>query len=158
MIRLQSPRSKSAVGPEGNQQSECLKLAPFLKMLWGFIAMASPCGATSKESTCNVRDLGLIPALGRSLEKGKATHSSILAWRISWIYGVAWESFTLANGFISFVNHEYEIISPLQLPRVMFTSRPVLWLFKYFGLLSGLRACVCAKSLQSCPTLRPHGP
>ena len=113
MIRLQSPRSKSAVGPEGNQQSECLKLAPFLKMLWGFIAMASPCGATSKESTCNVRDLGLIPALGRSLEKGKATHSSILAWRISWIYGVAWESLTLANGFISFVNHEYEIIYPL---------------------------------------------
>ena len=78
-------------------------------MLWGFIAMAFPCGATGKESTCNARDLGLIPGLGRSLEKGKATHSSILAWRISWIYGVAWESFTLANGFISFVNQEYEI-------------------------------------------------
>ena len=28
-------------------------------------------------------DLVLIPGLGRSLEKGKATHSSILAWRIS---------------------------------------------------------------------------
>ena len=25
------------------------------------------------------------PGLGRSLEKGMATHSSILAWRISWI-------------------------------------------------------------------------
>ena len=35
-----------------------------------------------KESTCNVGDLGSIPGLGRSLEKGKATHSSILAWRI----------------------------------------------------------------------------
>ena len=44
-----------------------------------------PCGsAESKESACNVRDLGLIPGLGRSLEKGKATHSSILAWRIPW--------------------------------------------------------------------------
>ena len=34
-------------------------------------------------------DLGLIPGLGRSREKGKATHSSILAWRIPWtIHGV----------------------------------------------------------------------
>jgi len=42
------------------------------------------CGSAGKESTCNVGDLGLIPGLGRSLEKGKATHSSILAWRIPW--------------------------------------------------------------------------
>ena len=34
---------------------------------------------------CNAGGLGLIPVLGRSLEKGKATHSSILAWRIPWI-------------------------------------------------------------------------
>ena len=30
------------------------------------------------------RDLGSIPGLGRSLEKRKATHSSILAWIIPW--------------------------------------------------------------------------
>ena len=30
------------------------------------------------------RDLGLIPGLGRPLEEGMATHSSILAWRIPW--------------------------------------------------------------------------
>ena len=35
-------------------------------------------------SACNVGDLGLIPGLGRSPEKGTATHSSILAWRIPW--------------------------------------------------------------------------
>jgi len=29
-------------------------------------------------------DVGLIPGLGRSLEEGMATHSSILAWRIWW--------------------------------------------------------------------------
>ena len=29
-------------------------------------------------------DLGLIPGLGRSPEKGMATHPSILAWRIPW--------------------------------------------------------------------------
>ena len=29
-------------------------------------------------------DLGSVPGLGRSPEKGKATHSSNLAWRIPW--------------------------------------------------------------------------
>ena len=29
-------------------------------------------------------DVGSIPGSGRPLEEGLATHSSILAWRISW--------------------------------------------------------------------------
>jgi len=41
-------------------------------------------GSDSKESACNGGDLSLIPGLGRPLEKGMATHSSILAWRIPW--------------------------------------------------------------------------
>ena len=41
-------------------------------------------GSDGKESACNVGDLGLNPGLGRSLEKGMATHSGILAWRIPW--------------------------------------------------------------------------
>ena len=32
----------------------------------------------------DIRDLGSIPGSGGSPEKGMATHSSILAWRISW--------------------------------------------------------------------------
>ena len=36
----------------------------------------------SKESACNSRDLGSIPGLEYPLEKGMATHSSILAWKI----------------------------------------------------------------------------
>ena len=40
--------------------------------------------SVGKESACNVGDLGLIPGLGRSPGEGKATHSSILAWRIPW--------------------------------------------------------------------------
>ena len=35
-----------------------------------------------KKSACNAGFLGLIPGLGRSLEKEIANHSSILAWRI----------------------------------------------------------------------------
>ena len=34
------------------------------------------CGSAGKESTCNVGDLGSVPRLGRSLEKGTVTHSS----------------------------------------------------------------------------------
>ena len=41
-------------------------------------------GPDSKESTCNARDMGLIPGWERSPENGMAAHSSILAWRISW--------------------------------------------------------------------------
>ena len=44
-----------------------------------------PSGLRGKESACNAgaaQDVGLIPGLGRPLEEGKATHSSILAWRI----------------------------------------------------------------------------
>ena len=44
-----------------------------------------PGGSDSKESACNVGDLGSVPGLGRPpLEKKMATHSSILAWRIPW--------------------------------------------------------------------------
>ena len=38
-------------------------------------------GSDGKKSVCNIgdaRDRGLVPGLGRSLEKGMATHSSII--------------------------------------------------------------------------------
>ena len=40
------------------------------------------CGSAAKESTCNVGDLGWSLGWENPLEKGKGTHSSILAWRI----------------------------------------------------------------------------
>ena len=46
--------------------------------------MGFPCGSAGKEATCNVGDPGLIQGWEDPLEKGKATHSSILAWRIPW--------------------------------------------------------------------------
>ena len=48
-------------------------------------------GSDGKESTYNVGDPGSIPGLGRSLEEGMATHSSILAWRLSMDRG-AWQA------------------------------------------------------------------
>ena len=43
-----------------------------------------PGHSDGKESACNTGDPGLIPGSGDPLEKGMATHSSILAWRIPW--------------------------------------------------------------------------
>ena len=44
--------------------------------------MGFPDGSDGKESACSRGDLASIPGSGRSLEKGMATHSSILAWKI----------------------------------------------------------------------------
>ena len=44
-------------------------------------------GASGNKLTCHagdIRDVVLIPRLGDPLEEGKATHYSILAWRIPW--------------------------------------------------------------------------
>ena len=43
-----------------------------------------PGGSDGKKSSCNAGDPGSIAGSGISLEKGMATHSSILAWRIQW--------------------------------------------------------------------------
>ena len=50
--------------------------------------MRLPWWLNGKEFTCSAGDTGdtgSIPGLGRSSEKRKATHSSILSWRIPWI-------------------------------------------------------------------------
>ena len=55
-----------------------------------------PCGSAVKESICNVGDLGWEDPL----EMGKATHSSILAWRIPWtVHGAAKSQTLLSNHF-----------------------------------------------------------
>ena len=41
-----------------------------------------PGGSDGEDSACNVGDLGSIPGQEDPLEKGMATHSNILVWRI----------------------------------------------------------------------------
>ena len=41
-------------------------------------------GSAGKETTCKARDMGSILGSGRSLGEGMATHSSFLAWKVSW--------------------------------------------------------------------------
>ena len=43
-----------------------------------------PSGSDFKEFACDAGDLGSVPGLGKSLEEGMATHSSILAWKTPW--------------------------------------------------------------------------
>ena len=45
-----------------------------------------PNNSVGKESACNAGDSGSIPGLGKSLEKGQATHSSILGLPL-WLTG-----------------------------------------------------------------------
>ena len=63
-----------------------------------------PVSSVGKESTCNAGDPVSIPGLGRSLEKGKATHSSILAWRIQdyTVHGVTKSQTQLSDFHIYF--------------------------------------------------------
>ena len=46
--------------------------------------MGFPGGSDGKESTCSTGDPGSMPGSEDPLEKGMATHSSVLAWRIPW--------------------------------------------------------------------------
>ena len=48
------------------------------------VFLGFPGGSDGKESACNAGDPGSTPELGRSQEKGMATHSSVLAQRIPW--------------------------------------------------------------------------
>ena len=53
-------------------------------MLPSMISLGFPGGLDGKESACNQETW--VQSLGQEdpLEKGEATHSSILAWRIPW--------------------------------------------------------------------------
>ena len=59
-----------------------------LEIAFILVFVGFPGGSVGKESACNMGDL----CWEDPLEKGKATHSSILAWRIPWstvVHGVA---------------------------------------------------------------------
>ena len=49
---------------------------------FGALSLGFPGGSDGEESACNAGDLGSILGREDPLEKGMATHSSILAWRI----------------------------------------------------------------------------
>ena len=56
-----------------------LLCSPYVSMFFDYFNRLSPGGSDCKESTCNAGDLGWED----TLEKGTATHFTILVWRIS---------------------------------------------------------------------------
>ena len=48
------------------------------------VRLGTPFGSDGRESACTATDLGSTPGGEDPLEKGVATHSSILAWRTPW--------------------------------------------------------------------------
>ena len=60
-----------------NDTTDQIDLIAIYRTFWGF-----PGGSDSKESACNVGDLGSTLGWKDALEEGMATHPSILAWRI----------------------------------------------------------------------------
>ena len=66
-------------------KSKKLKVADLqFQVLKKMLKLDLPGDSDSKKHTCNAGDLSLIPGQEDHLEKGIATHSSILAWRIPW--------------------------------------------------------------------------
>ena len=59
-----------------------------LGCMWDFIvtqpSMDFPGGLDGKESACNAGEPDSVPGQEDPLEKGMATQSSILAWKIPW--------------------------------------------------------------------------
>ena len=79
----------SSVGKESACNAGDPSLIPVLERFTGEgigyplqYSWASLVAQLVKNLPCNVGDLGSIPGLGNPLEKGAATHSSILAWSI----------------------------------------------------------------------------
>ena len=54
----------------------------YILYLWNHITGIG--GSDSKGSACNAGDLGSISGQEDPLEKGMASHFSVLAWRIPW--------------------------------------------------------------------------
>ena len=74
--------SPSKNKPEPSNISLQASCHTFTVILRPFPIKCFPCGSACKESACSVGNLGLIRGQEDPLQKGMATHSSILAWRI----------------------------------------------------------------------------
>ena len=82
------------------------------------VFLGFPCGSAGKESTCNAGVMGSIPGWEDPLEKGKATHSSILAWRSpgTVVHGVTKSQTRWCN--FHFQHPSQHPTSPLKAPEI----------------------------------------
>ena len=100
----------------------------FTVILRPFPIKCFPCGSAGQESACSVGDLGSIPGLEDPLEKGKATHSSILAWQIAW---------TVSSMGILSLSFSYQIAQAVKLYGQLLESCLLHWPTREKSLLTG---------------------
>ena len=98
-------------------------------------SLGFPGASDGKESACNAGDMGLIPRSEDLLEKGIATHSSILAWRIPW----AEEPGGLRSTSSQRVGHDWADFTSF----ILFTSRPITPVRRGETLGSGSTCLTC---------------
>ena len=113
----------------------CCEFDVYCCHFWGL-----PGSSNGKESTCNERDAGLFPGLGRSCREGKATHSNILAWRIPWREEPGGEELDAAEWLST---HTHAVIFPHMYANDIIILRILLVLCHliYFGHLPHVFAC-----------------
>ena len=67
---------------------EAVYMGVYIDVSMGFpvvlVLKNAPAHAGDISNACLITGLGRSPGLGRCLEEGTATHSSILAWKIQW--------------------------------------------------------------------------
>ena len=78
-----APPSRSELGEAGASSSDarCCEETSAVSGDW-LMTQGFHGDPDSEESTCNAGGRGSTPGSGRTLEKGMATYSSVLAWRI----------------------------------------------------------------------------
>ena len=76
------------------------------------IFLGFPCGSAGKESACNVGNVGMIPGLGRSLEKGNPLQYSGLDNSMDYVvHGIAKSQTRLSDFNFHFSNLQKEASS-----------------------------------------------
>ena len=66
------------------RKKSLIDLFKIINLVYLNVKRGFPGGSDGKESACSVGDLGSFSGWEDPLEKGIATYSSILAWRIPW--------------------------------------------------------------------------
>ena len=116
-----------------------------------------PCSSAGKESTCNVRDLGSIPGLGRSTGEGKGYPLQYFGLENSkddTVHGVA-KIWTRLSGFHFKINSATVIKFPHHFVVKWWDQMPCCWFFECLVFKSAFSLCFFTfiKSLFSSSSL-----
>ena len=116
---------------------------------WGFLHQCTPGsgfsgGSYGKESTCNSGDQCFAMGQEDPLEKGRATHSNILAWKILWTEDLV--------GYSPWVTNNWTWLSDSHLQECFLT-----FLISKFKILSQSKFTVQGKNVKSPRVLESKG-